>query len=168
MVGCVLWVCFCLVANWCLILLWPRGLLFARLLCQWDFSGKSTGVGCHSLLEGIFLTQELNLCLLNWRWILYHCATWDALLVQDWIPIPQEGIPSPTGLDHINSSIFFHQLPNIILLVKSLNDLLNTFLVKWSKTCHFKMSLALEMVVFYSRHIFLCLFKLNLDNNTCS
>ena len=31
-----------------------------RLLCPWDFPGKNTGVGCHSLLQGIFLTQGLN------------------------------------------------------------------------------------------------------------
>ena len=30
----------------------------ARLLCPWDFSGKSTGVGSHSLLQGIFLTLD--------------------------------------------------------------------------------------------------------------
>ena len=28
-----------------------------RFLCPWDFSGKNTGVGCHFLLQGIFLTQ---------------------------------------------------------------------------------------------------------------
>ena len=27
---------------------------------QWDFPGKSIGVGCHFLLQGIFLTQGLN------------------------------------------------------------------------------------------------------------
>ena len=27
-----------------------------RLLCPWDFPGKNTGVGCHFLLQGIFLT----------------------------------------------------------------------------------------------------------------
>ena len=32
-----------------------------RLLCPWVSPGKSTGVGCHVLLQGIFLTQELNL-----------------------------------------------------------------------------------------------------------
>ena len=26
---------------------WPPGLQPTRLLCQWDFPGKSTGVGCH-------------------------------------------------------------------------------------------------------------------------
>jgi len=28
-----------------------------RLLCPWDFPGKNTGVGSHSLLQGIFPTQ---------------------------------------------------------------------------------------------------------------
>ena len=32
------------------------GLLPARLLRLWDFSGKITEVGCHFLLQGIFLT----------------------------------------------------------------------------------------------------------------
>ena len=30
-----------------------------------DSPGKNTGVGCHSLLQGIFLTQESNLHLLS-------------------------------------------------------------------------------------------------------
>ena len=30
--------------------LWPHGLQPTRLLCPWDFPGKSTGVGCHHLL----------------------------------------------------------------------------------------------------------------------
>ena len=34
--------------------------------------GKNTGVGCHALLLGIFLTQGLNPHLLHYRWILYH------------------------------------------------------------------------------------------------
>ena len=41
------------------------------LLCPRDFPGKNTGVGCHSLLQGIFLTQGWNLGLLHYRWILY-------------------------------------------------------------------------------------------------
>ena len=28
------------------------------LLCPWNFPGKNTGVGCHFLLQGIFLMQE--------------------------------------------------------------------------------------------------------------
>ena len=30
----------------------------------WDSPGKNTGVSCHCLLQGIFLTQGLNLLLL--------------------------------------------------------------------------------------------------------
>ena len=38
----------------------PYGLQPARLLCPWDFPGKNTGVGCHALLRGIFLTQGVE------------------------------------------------------------------------------------------------------------
>jgi len=33
--------------------------LNARLLCPWDFQGKNTGVSCHFLIPGIFLTPEI-------------------------------------------------------------------------------------------------------------
>ena len=35
----------------------PHGLQPTRLLGPWDFPGKSTGVGCHVILQGIFPTQ---------------------------------------------------------------------------------------------------------------
>ena len=35
----------------------PWTVACTRLLYPWDFLGKSTGVGCHFLLQGIFLTQ---------------------------------------------------------------------------------------------------------------
>ena len=41
-----------------------------RLLCPWNLPGKKTEVGCHFLLQRIFLTQGLNLhllCLLHWQ-----------------------------------------------------------------------------------------------------
>ena len=31
-----------------------------RLLCLWNFPGKNIEMGCHFLLQGIFLTQRLN------------------------------------------------------------------------------------------------------------
>ena len=43
----------------------PCGLRPARHLSSWDSLGKNTGVGCHALLQGIFLTQGSNLCLLR-------------------------------------------------------------------------------------------------------
>ena len=30
------------------------------LVCPWDSPGKNTGMGCHALLKGIFLTQGSN------------------------------------------------------------------------------------------------------------
>ena len=45
----------------------PPGLQPTRLLCPWNSPGKNTGVGCHFLLQGIFLTQGLNLPLLHWQ-----------------------------------------------------------------------------------------------------
>ena len=43
----------------------PHGLYLTRLLCPWDSPGKYIGVGCHALLQGIFLTQGSNPCLLS-------------------------------------------------------------------------------------------------------
>ena len=37
----------------------------SRFLCPWDYPRKDAGVGCHFLLQGFFLTQGLNLCLLQ-------------------------------------------------------------------------------------------------------
>ena len=35
----------------------PYGLQPTNLLCPWDSLGQNTGVGCHSLFQGIFPTQ---------------------------------------------------------------------------------------------------------------
>ena len=51
-----------------------------RLLCPWGFPGKSTGVGCHYLLQGIFPTQGSNTGLLHCRQML--------------CPLSQEGNPA--------------------------------------------------------------------------
>ena len=48
----------------------PHGLQSARFLCPWHFPGKTIGVSCHFLHQGIFPTQGLNphiLHLLNWQ-----------------------------------------------------------------------------------------------------
>ena len=40
--------------------------------CPWYSPCKNTGVGCHFLLQGLFLIQGLNLGLLHCRQILYR------------------------------------------------------------------------------------------------
>ena len=52
----------------------PHGLEPARLLYSWNSSGKNTGVGTHSFLQGIAPTQGLNLGLQHCRQILYHLS----------------------------------------------------------------------------------------------
>ena len=49
-----------------------------RVLCPWDSPCKNTGVGCHFLLQGVFLTQGSNLGLLHCMQPLYPCAAWEA------------------------------------------------------------------------------------------
>ena len=56
-----------LVTHLCLALCDPMD-------CPWDSPGKNTGVGCHSLLQGIFPTQGLSPSLLHCRQILYHLS----------------------------------------------------------------------------------------------
>ena len=46
----------------------PHGL---QLLCPWNSPGQNTGMGSHSRLQGIFLTQGLNRGLLHCSLILY-------------------------------------------------------------------------------------------------
>ena len=65
----------------CMLSCFSHVLLFATLwtvtcmfLCPWDTPGKNTRVGCHVLLQEIFLTQGWNpclLCVLHCRHILY-------------------------------------------------------------------------------------------------
>ena len=60
----------------------PHGLQPARFLCPWTSPGRNTGAGCHFLLQGIFLIQGLNLCLLclwHCRWLLYHQSYQESL-----------------------------------------------------------------------------------------
>ena len=52
-----------------------------QALCAWDSPGKNTGVGYHSLLQGIFPTQGSNPDLLHCRQILYHLSHQGSLVV---------------------------------------------------------------------------------------
>ena len=73
----------------------PYGLYPIRLLCPWNSPGKNTGVGSHSLLQGIFLTQGLNLCLLYCRFFTAW-ATRKAPRILEWWPFPSPGdLPDP-------------------------------------------------------------------------
>ena len=75
----------CLVTQSCLTLCNPVDCnLPGRLLCPWDSPGKSTGVGCHFLLQRIYLTQGSNPGLPHCRKMFYH-------LSHQGSPIPKKG-----------------------------------------------------------------------------
>ena len=72
--------------------LWPH----SRFLCPWDFPGKNTGVGYHSLLQGIFLIQ-------GWKLSLWHFLRWQTdSLPQSYVGSSKEDaedttVPRPRG-----------------------------------------------------------------------
>ena len=44
------------------------------MVCSWNSPGKNTGVGFHSLLQGVFPTEGSNLGPLHCRQVLYHLS----------------------------------------------------------------------------------------------
>ena len=91
-----IYICICcLVAKPCPALLQPRGLWPTKFLCPWDFPGKNTGVGCHFLLQGIFLTQGLNPHLLHWQ--------------SDSLPLNHQGI----------TYLYLHSLNYVTIMVQN-------------------------------------------------
>ena len=83
-------VCVCLVAQSCPTLCNPLDCSPPGSSVHGDSPGKNTGVGCHSLLLGIFLTQESDLCLL----CLLHWQAGSLLLVPPGKPTFTKGIMS--------------------------------------------------------------------------
>ena len=64
-----------LVTQSCLTLINPMNCsLPVSSVLAWNSPGKHTEVDSHSLLQGIFPTQGLNLYLLHCRWILNHLS----------------------------------------------------------------------------------------------
>ena len=97
--------CACSVTQSCLTLQ-CHGLKPARPLCPWDIPSKNTGVVCHFLLQGIFSTQGLNLCLLG----LLH---W----LEDSLPLNHLGSHFFNLYPYINREIYntFHKFKNIFI-----------------------------------------------------
>ena len=50
--------------------------------------GKNTGVGCHALLQGIFLTQGSIPGLPHCRWILYQLSYKGSPRILEWVAYP--------------------------------------------------------------------------------
>ena len=89
----------------------PRGLKPARLFCPWDFFlGKNSGVGCHFLLQGIFLTQGLNPRLLHQQvdsLQLIHMRSTICVNGVNRIHVLKHSCRKPNGVKPLNQTFFF-------------------------------------------------------------
>ena len=94
-----------------------HGLQPARLHCPWNFPDKNTGVGRHFLLQGIFLTQGLNLRLMRWQvgsWPLSHLGSSWATQVASYILVATLKKEEGTDPDDTNSNVSRQYIQNII------------------------------------------------------
>ena len=82
-----------------------HGLQPTRLLCPWGFSGKSTGVGCHCLLQCKDNSWVFFLLLLNWfllllKFLLYCNYILFSTLLEKWTRVaPSVRVPGKTFVD---------------------------------------------------------------------
>ena len=65
--------------------LWPMDCSLPGFSVHGDSSGKNTEVGCHALLQGIFLAQGLNQGLPHCKQILYHLSHQGSPRILGWI-----------------------------------------------------------------------------------
>ena len=78
----------CGVAQSCPTVSDPMGFSSPGPSVRGDSPGKSTGVGCHSLLQGIFPTQGSNPVPLHCRQILYHLSQQGSPRILGWVAYP--------------------------------------------------------------------------------
>ena len=89
-------VCVCLVAQWCPTLCDPVDCsLPGSSSVHEDSPSKNTGVGCHALLQGIFLTQGLRHC----RQILYHLSHQGSPRMLEWVAYPFPSFLPDPGIE---------------------------------------------------------------------
>ena len=85
--------------------LWSHG-----LYSPWSSPGQNTGVGSHSLLQGIFPTQGSNTGLPHWRWILHQLSHQGSSGILEWVAYPfSSGSSQPrnwTGVSCIEGRFF--------------------------------------------------------------
>ena len=104
----------------CIQLFGPYGLYPAQLLCPWSSSSKNTGIVCHALPQGIFLTQESHMGLLHCRQILY-CLSYQGSGNTAIVQFSSVAQSCPTLCDPMNRSTpglpVHHQLLELLKLM---------------------------------------------------
>ena len=77
--------CYCSVSKLCPTLFDPMNCSTSGSSVHGDSPGKSTGVGCHALLQEIFPTQGSNPGLLHCRLILYCLSHQGSPRILEWV-----------------------------------------------------------------------------------
>ena len=101
--------------------LWPHGLQPTRLLCPWDFPGKSTGVGCHCLL------RYIKLGAFKWKHIYNKVMCWvsDTNVVtrgsQELNPVFPRGRSVQCSLTQSPQCLYKTWLPQISQAIEKIN-----------------------------------------------
>ena len=105
----------CLVAQWYPTLCNSMDCSPSGSSVHGDSLVKNTRVGCHALLQGIFLTQESNPGLPHCRWIFYHLSQQRSPRILEWVPIPSPwDIPNP-GIESGSPALKANSLPAKLL-----------------------------------------------------
>ena len=97
----------CWVAQLCLIVCNPMDCRALGSSVCGDSPGKNTGVGCHALLQGMFLTQGLNPDFQYYEWILYHLSHQGSPRILEWVAYPFSRGSSDPGIEPRSPGRFF-------------------------------------------------------------
>ena len=123
----------------------PHGLQPTRLLCPWDFPGKSTGVGCHCLLQEIS-SLPIYVCT-HYTWAISTCKQF----YQNWIYKDFYLVNSATFKDTVQDDFQVHVQWDIVSIrltcMLSVFDCVWLFVTLW--TIH---SLPGTSTMGFSRH----------------
>ena len=78
----------CMLSQSCLTLCDPMDCNPPGFSVHGESPGKNIGMGFHALLQGIFLTQELNPGFQYCEWILYHLSHQGSPRILEWVAYP--------------------------------------------------------------------------------
>ena len=90
-------------------------------LCSWNSPGRNTGVGCHALLQRVFLTQGLKLSL-------PHCRQIHSLIVTIWANREALTFRNLLLLLFVSKIFFFYSFMSFLVLWYPFHYIIHAFL----------------------------------------
>ena len=107
------------------------GTVALQASCPWNSPDKNTGVGCHALLQGLFLTQGSHLhplCLTALAGgFVTTCATWQVLLIYKYI-LNTRDVHTESDNEHIlNQHTDAYLIPCTFIYYNTLSHILSHF-----------------------------------------